>query len=262
MLLGCNDNIMIWSTNTSMFHLIYYINMGEPSIEFSLEMAKKYLEHGAKALQFDLPSRNPYRETPFIKDHMAKAWSRYNGDYDIFLDAISCFRKDHPDFELQMVSYEDVLLSIGTIKYINFCKKNNIKTVRIAGDGIIEQARMDFNASGIDTLAFIDFNMPQKEIDIAVETGRSVMLRNIRNGMTPRDGMISWEERISFLRDSGITAPIYATAGLKNGKDILEAKNAGADGAFIGSCLMNLWGNDAKVFILLDELEKSSKLGG
>lgn len=41
------------------FHLVYYISMGTPSIEASLQMAETYLAHGVSALQFDLPSRNP-----------------------------------------------------------------------------------------------------------------------------------------------------------------------------------------------------------
>ena len=56
------------------FHLVYYISMGTPSIEASLQMAETYLAHGVSALQFDLPSRNPYRETLFIRKRMAKAW--------------------------------------------------------------------------------------------------------------------------------------------------------------------------------------------
>ena len=59
------------------FHLVYYISMGTPSIEASLQMAETYLAHGVSALQFDLPSRNPYRETLFIRKRMAKAWETY-----------------------------------------------------------------------------------------------------------------------------------------------------------------------------------------
>lgn len=61
------------------FHLVYYISMGTPSIEASLQMAETYLAHGVSALQFDLPSRNPYRETLFIRKRMAKAWETYGG---------------------------------------------------------------------------------------------------------------------------------------------------------------------------------------
>lgn len=128
------------------FHLVYYISMGTPSIEASLQMAETYLAHGVSALQFDLPSRNPYRETLFIRKRMAKAWETYGG-YEPFLTALTEFRRKHPDFEMQMVSYEDVILTIGTARYIEFCKQNNIKTCRISGDGVIELARMDMNAA-------------------------------------------------------------------------------------------------------------------
>ena len=203
------------------FHLVYYISMGTPSIEASLQMAETYLAHGVSALQFDLPSRNPYRETLFIRKRMAKAWETYGG-YEPFLTALTEFRRKHLDFEMQMVSYEDVILTIGTARYIEFCKQNNIKTCRISGDGVIELARIDMNAAGIDTLTFIDYNLP------AVQAGLCVMLRNVRDGMEPRDGMISWDRRIRYLRKRGVNAPIYATAGITCGASLLEAKQAGA----------------------------------
>lgn len=239
------------------FHLIYYISMGSPSVEYSLDKADLYLRNGARALQFDLPSRNPYRETQFIKDRMADAFARYGG-YEPIMEALTKFRKTHPDFEMQMVSYEDVMLTVGSRRYIEFCRENDIRTCRISGDGAIEIARRDMNAAGIDTLTFIDYNMKQADIDFALETGRAVMLRNVREGMEPRDSMVSWKDRIGYLRRQGITAPIYATAGMKSGKDLTEACSSGANGAFIGSCLMKLWDDETKMLELLKELEEAS----
>ena len=239
------------------FHLVYYISMGDPSIEYSLKKAELYLSKGVKSLQFDLPSRNPYRENPFIKERMSRAMEKY-GDYEVFLQALTQFRKKYPDFEMQMVSYEDVILTIGTTRYIAFCKENNIKTVRISGDGVIEMARKDMNAAGIDTLTFIDYDMKQHEVEFACETGRAVMLRNARKGMEPREGMAHWPERIKFLRENGVMAPIYATAEIRSGKDLLEAKEAGAAGAFVGSCLMNLWDDEPSMLALLQDLEQAA----
>lgn len=239
------------------FHLIYYISMGMPDIEFSLNMAEKYLALGVGALQFDLPSRNPYRETEFIREKMKCSYEKY-GNYQVFLNALTAFRKKHPDFEMQMVSYEDVMLAVGSETYIRFCRENGIRTCRIAGEGVLELARKDMNAAGIDTLTFIDYDMKQSEIDFAVQTGRSVMLRNVRQGMEPREGMSSWKDRIDFLRQCGIKAPIYATAGISCGADLLEAKEAGADGAFVGSCLMKLWEKEPEMERLLQELEAAA----
>ena len=239
------------------FHLIYYISMGAPDIEYSLEKAEKYLSMGVRALQFDLPSRNPYRETPLIQEKIAYAYKKY-GNYSCFLDALTSFRKKHPDFEMQMVSYEDVVLTVGTLMYVDFCRRNNISTCRISGDGVMELAREDFNRAGIDTLTFIDYDMKDKDIDLARRTGRRVMLRNIREGMEPRAGMRSWKERIAFLREKGIHAPIYATAGITCGNDLIEAKEAGADGAFVGNCLMKLWDDEAAMENLLRDLETAA----
>lgn len=239
------------------FNLIYYINMGYPSIEYSLEKAELYLSNGVKALQFDLPSRNPYRETPFVKERMAYAFDRYKS-YEPFLVALEKFRGQHPSFEMQMVSYEDVILTVGTQRYIKFCKDNNITICRISGDGVIEFARKDLNDAGIDTLTFIDYNMPDSDIEFARHTGRSVMLRNVRADMAPRQSLEGWGERIRFLRGKGILADIYATAGITCGTDLLEAKSSGARGAFVGSCLMKLWNNEKETLALLKELEEAA----
>ena len=239
------------------FHLIYYISMGCPSIEASLDKARLYLDHGVRALQFDLPSRNPYRETPFIKERLAYAFEKYGG-YEPFLGALSAFRADHPDFEMQMVSYEDVLLTVGARRYIDYCTQNAIRTCRISGDGVVEQGRKDMNAAGIDTLTFIDYNLPEPDVQFALDTGRAVMLRNRREGMPPRDGLESWADRIAFLRGRGVTAPIYATAGIACGADLMEATEAGAQGAFVGSCLMKLWDDETAMLALLRDLENAA----
>ncbi len=240
------------------FHLVYYVSMGCPSIEYSLQKAELYLANGVKAIQFDLPSRNPYRENPPIRERMARAWDACS-DYEEYFRALSDFRRKHPDFEMQMVSYEDVILTVGTLRYIRFCQENQIKTCRISGSSSFEIARKDMNAAGIDTLTFIDYDMKEEEIAFALETGRAVMLRNKRRGMLSRDGMTEWDERIRFLRDRGIQQPIYATAEMKCGRDILEARQAGADGAFVGSCLMALWEDDQKLVELIHELAEAGE---
>ena len=236
------------------------MNTGYPSISDTIKMTEIYLAHGVKAIQFDLPSRNPYRETDFIKMRMAGAYERYGG-YEEIMNRLSTFRSEHPDFEMQMVSYEDVLVTVGTRSYIDFCRKNRIKTCRISGDGVIERARMDMNRAGIDTLTFIDYNMREEDVSFARETGRAVMLRNVRAGMEARSDMKSWTDRIGYLRERGITAPIYATAGITCGQDILEVKAAGAAGAFVGSCLMKLWEDEKNMLLLLEELERAANNG-
>lgn len=236
------------------FRIIYYINTGYPDFETSLKKAGEYLEHGACALQFDLPSRKPYRETSFIKERMEETFRKYQ-TYKPFLERLTAFRMQHPDFEMQMVSYEDVLLTIGTVNYIDFCKKNKIRTCRLAGDENFEIARKDFNRAGIDTLTFIDYDMKDKDIEFALKTGRAVMLRNVREGMNPRESLTTWKARIAFLRECGITAPIYATAGMKSADDIKEAQEGGADGAFIGSALMKLWNDEDALWKLFNEMQ-------
>lgn len=75
--------------------------------------------------------------------------------------------------------------------------------------------------------------------------------------MEPRDGMISGIG-VSLSRKRGVNAPIYATAGITCGASLLEAKQAGASGAFVGSCLMNLWDDEPAMLALLADLEQAA----
>ena len=70
--------------------------------------------------------------------------------------------------------------------------------------------------------------------------------------------MRSWKERISYLRANGIQAPIYATAGITCGADLIEVKEAGANGTFVGNCLMKLWEDEPQMERLLLDLEAAA----
>lgn len=70
------------------FSPVYYIINGWPSVEKTVEMAGQYVEHGVKAIQICLPSKNPWGESKFIQDRMQYALEKYHGDYAPLMDAV------------------------------------------------------------------------------------------------------------------------------------------------------------------------------
>ena len=49
------------------FSPAFYIINGWPSVEKTIEMVDKYVDHGVNAIQICMPSSNPYGESKFIQ---------------------------------------------------------------------------------------------------------------------------------------------------------------------------------------------------
>lgn len=239
------------------FNVIYYINIACPSIEKSLTMVDRYIAHGAKALQIDLPSKNPFEETPLIKKMMLDS-IKENDDYTLYMDAVREIRRRHPSLELHIVVYTDVVDSIGLAPFVDFCKQVRAASIMIPFNRreiweYIEQ-------QGMADMKVILNALPDDEIAAAVETCQKgypsiVSLRNRKPGETDRPGCDTWAARYQYARNTGITAPIVSVYGIKTKQALQEVKDSGADGAIIGNVLMNLWDDEDALWALFDQFQ-------
>lgn len=239
------------------FNVIYYINIACPTIEKSLEMVDKYIAHGAKSLQIDLPSKNPYEETPMVKKMMLDSLSR-NADYETYMDAVREIRRKHPDLELHVVVYTDVVDSIGIEKFVQFGKEINVASFMIPFNR--REIWEYIERSGIPFMRVVLNELPDHEIAEAVEECELgmptiVSLRNRKPGEIDRPGCETWTGRYNYARKAGITAPIVSVFGIKNKETLQEVKDSGADGAIIGNVLMNLWNEEDKLWELFDQFQ-------
>ncbi len=239
------------------FDVIYYINIACPTIEKSLEMVDKYIAHGAKSLQIDLPSKNPFEETALVKKMMLDSISA-NDNYDIYMDAVREIRRRHPDLELHVVVYTDVVDSIGIEKFVEFGKEINVASFMIPFNR--REIWEYIEEHGIPDMKVILNALPDEEIEAAVETcnrgyKQIVSLRNRKPGETDRPGCETWAGRYNYARKAGITSPIVSVFGIKTKETLQEVKNSGADGAIIGNVLMNLWNDEEKLWDLLSQFQ-------
>ena len=85
------------------FSPVYYIINGWPTVDKTIEMTDRYVEHGVNAIQICMPSKNPWGESKFIQDRMKHALDTYGHDYTVFMDCIREVRRRHPDLEFHQV---------------------------------------------------------------------------------------------------------------------------------------------------------------
>ena len=225
------------------FRVIYYISLACPTVERSLEMIEKYIQAGANSFQIDMPSHDPYGETDFVKKCMHDALAAH-GDYDFYMDTFRELRRRHPQLEISIVVYKDVIDEIGIEKFTDFCNEIGMYSVRLAGNDDREAYTKYMRDHGLYTVEGVGYYMPEEHIQAVLGRNNIVTLRTKRKTEAPNRGMETWEQRVGYPRSRGVTAPIFAIADMKGAEDILRAKNGGANGTIVGNVLMQLWDDE------------------
>ena len=234
------------------FRPVFYIINGWPSIEKTKQMVDKYVEHGVCSLQFDMPSADPSRESEFIQERMRHARSLYGSGYEIYMDALREIRKNHPSLEIHLVLYPDVIRTIGLDRFGDFCVEIGVYSV-LAMD--MEMLRY-LNGRGIATATFIGYDTSDQAIAMAKANDNQIVFLSNKNGRTqPREGLVTWAQRIKYIREAGVKAPIFGVTGISSAQELAEVKIAGADGAYIGTIMMKLWENEPRLWETLDQFQ-------
>ncbi len=225
------------------FELVCYLNFGYPTIADGLREAEIYYENGCRALQLDVPSRDPYLEHDFIKERM-RICLEHEPDYQKYFDAIIGFHRTHPDVALYFMLYENVVEELGVERIARFCKAAGIRYASYVGSN--EQIRSTLEARGLGLCCYVQFHLPDDEIAFARASDGPVFLQAKNVGRIGH-GCRSFAEALGYLRAAGITGRVYASVGIKTPEDIAMTRQAGADGAFVGSVLMHSLG-DTRLF--------------
>ena len=234
------------------FRPVFYIISGWPSIEKTKEMVDRYVEHGVCALQFDMPSADPSRESEFIQERMRHARSLYGDGYDVYMDALREIRAKYPQLEIHLVVYPDVIETIGLEKFADFCLEINVYSLLAMNPEMMKY----LNSRGIATASFIGYDTSDKAIEMAKSNDNQIVFVSNANGRTiPRPGLVTWKDRIRFIRDAGVKAPIFGVTGISTAQQLQEVKEAGADGAYIGTIMMKLWDNEPELWKQLDAFQ-------
>ena len=235
------------------FRPVFYIINGWPSIEKTKEMVDNFVANGVCALQFDMPSADPSRESAFIQERMRLARSLYGSGYEVYMNALREIRKKHPDLEIHLVLYPDVIETIGLEQFGDFCREIDVYSV-LAMDP--EMMRY-LNGRGISTAAFIGYDTSEKAIELAKANENQIVFLSNKNGRTePRQGLVTWKERVEYIRKEGVKAPVFGVTGISTAEELNEVKQAGADGAYIGTIMMKLWDDEPELWKTLDAFQE------
>jgi alcohol dehydrogenase class IV/tryptophan synthase alpha subunit len=217
--------------------LVCYSSLGYPTMSKSLEMIDKYIEAGAEFLEVDVPSPDPYFESDVISRHMAEAYKECQ-DFDKYFEAIETIRVKYPKVGIQLALYENTMERIGVDKVVAFLRRAGVDALIYVGNQHPEY-QDKLLEGGVRIAAFVRYHMPEEEIAVARQTNGMVYLQakpTYNNNVKP--GYEKLADCVKCLRENGVLQDIYCGVGVYTPEDVREIREAGADGAYIGSALL------------------------
>lgn len=234
--------------------VIGYLSYGYPSIDYSLKMARCYYEAGADMMECSLPAKDPYLDSEFIAGRMADALAQCS-DYQVYLDKLEAFCRTTPELRIVLLLYEDTMLEIGVDKLIAFMKSSKINDIIYAGKINHPEVKQRLIDEGIGICCPVDHHMEEEAIQEALHTnGFTYMEARPLTGS--KEGFEDLGTCIRYLRNAGITQPIYCGVGIHTVEDVQYAKDAGGDGVFVGSTLIKQYDNPEAMMDTIREFKR------
>jgi tryptophan synthase alpha chain len=201
-------------------------------------MAKTYVDAGCDIIEIDFPARNPFLESSYLADRMRYALTVCD-DYKQYMEGMITVKKLLPDTKFILLVYEETVREIGENSFLNFCMDNDFKDVILVGmkDKIIKDCLIDH---GVRVSCYVQFCLLPGEIEYAKESNGFVYMQSKPVNSIVNPYYPTLKDCVAYLRAQGITRPIYCGVGIYTSEDVRMAKDAGADGVFVGSAILRL----------------------
>lgn len=238
--------------------MICYLSFGYPTIEKSIEMAGYYIEGGCDAIEVSIPPKNPYRDSAYLQELFHRALEECS-DYEAYLAGIGRMIEKHPNTEFFFVLYHEVIMAIGARRLGDFCNKYHISNI-ISGDLHDEEAIAILHGCGVKLARSVNYQMKEEDIQRCMHTdGFTYMQAFPSEGQYVKPGFEELETCLKYLRERGVSEPVYCGAGIKCPEDAARVKAAGGDGFFVGSSIIKLYENPDRLLEMIRSYKQAVK---
>ena len=221
--------------------LVAFIVIGDPDYETSLEIAKKIADSGADILELGIPFSDPIADGRTIQAADVRALD--NGmNTDKAFEFVRDLRK-HTDVPIGFLTYYNLVYQRGLERFYQDAHKSGVNSVLIA-DLSIEEAEPVISVSkktGIDTLFMISQLSDDNRIKKIASASSGFIYLVSRLGVTGvrndlQHSTLSLIKRVRKFTDK----PLCVGFGISTPNHVKDVINAGADGAIVGSAIVDL----------------------
>ena len=220
--------------------LVAFIVIGDPSYKASMEIAKKIADAGADMLELGLPFSDPIADGPSIQAADIRALNNGMNTKRVF-EFIKELRA-HINIPIGLLSYFNLIYQYDIKKFYSDAKKAGVNSILVADmpieeyDEVAEYAK----SSGLDIVLMVSPLTSGNRIrEIAKNTSGFVYLVS-RLGVTGarkdlKESTLSLIRKIRQFADK----PLCVGFGISSPAHVRNVIEAGADGAIVGSAIVN-----------------------
>ena len=236
--------------------LIGYLSLGYPTIKDTFDVAKIYVENGVDVLEIDFPAKNPFLDSPFIRNRMIKALEACS-DYDKYMVAITEIQKKYPRQEIFILAYEQTIEQIGVEKFAKFMESHKLtELIYVGGNNL--KIKETLKAHGIKLAQYVPLHLPEADLEASRTSNGFIYLQAKSDKAHSHYKTLG--EVIAYLRkNEAKNKRIMCGVGVSTVEDVKRVKDAGADGAFIGSTFLKLQNDVPALKAKIKEFKAATK---
>ena len=199
-----------------------------------------YYRHGCRIIEVALPYENPVLDGETVRASMARILKK--SDIGQMFAAIRRTKATHPYIKVQIMSYIEVIESMGYEVFADLCKESHVDYVLAPNASARQLGRLDQVFAvryKIPVIRFIPY-ADQGDLLKKAMTGQGYLF--LQSGDAKSGGYQEIGEglktRIAYLRKHKIELPVIVGFGIKSYEQIRACHQCGADGVAVGSSLI------------------------
>lgn len=225
--------------------LVPFIVIGDPDYRTSLEIAKKIVDSGADILELGIPFSDPIADGPTIQEADIRALKSGMNTDKVF-EFISELRK-HTNIPIGILCYYNLIYQYGLSKFYSKASKSGINSVLIA-DAPLEEltdSLKEVAKKKLDTVLMISPLTSDQRIKQIASKVTGFIYAVSRLGVTGastdlHSSTLELVKRIKKYSDK----PLCVGFGISKPEHVKAVIDAGADGAIVGSAIVDVIGKN------------------
>ncbi|MCW4019536.1 MAG: tryptophan synthase subunit alpha [Candidatus Bathyarchaeota archaeon] len=243
--------------------LIAYVTAGDPTPEYTPQIAKALIKGGVDILELGLPFSDPIADGPTIQAASTRALDAGTKP-KMVLEMAKTITKEHA-VPVAVMTYYNPVFKMGLKNFFSLAKQSGVSGV-ITPDLPIDEATEYRNAAkttGIDTIFLAAPSTTDERLGRLVAASSGFLYLVSRFGVTGTqakvaDSTISLVKRV--LPFTAGRVPLAVGFGVSKPEHVKSILEAGADGVIVGSAFVNIVSaNQSNPEKMLSELEATAR---
>lgn len=216
--------------------------LGDPAPEQSLEAVRTLAQH-ADILELGLPFSDPLADGATIQAAVNRSLEA-GTNTQICLEQIATIRTEFSDKPIGLLVYLNLILQYGINQFFTDCKKSGVDSVLIPELPVeeIELVQKAAHENDIDLVFLLSTNTPQTRRERIYRHSGGFIYTVSKPSITgAKTGLASETLELVAELKTQTELPLCVGFGISSPAHISALKTAGADGAIIGSEIINLY---------------------